>query len=213
MSTVHFAAFASFAPLRETFLCNLWMTFAPLRRCGRYSSASASLEPQMALPELAAAIHVALTTAIFLIGHFRVLPNTFNENGIGITFAIDGKTYHQVAVDLVTQWKTNGFIAWLKTKAPLHSRLHSLSFMIFGWLLGYNILSAEPLNLFYFLAILSCIYFPGPRALRKTNWTTGSSDCWRLADVFASFNPTHPRSAFNSMLARANACVDDGAEP
>ena len=110
---------------------------------------------------LAGAIHVALTTAIFLIGHFRVWPNRFDENGIGITFAIDGKTYHQVAIELVSEWKTNGFTAWLKTKAPLHSRLHSISFMMFGWLLGYNILSAEPLNLFYFLGILSCIYFLG----------------------------------------------------
>jgi 4-amino-4-deoxy-L-arabinose transferase-like glycosyltransferase len=110
---------------------------------------------------LAGAIHVALTMAIFLIGHFRVLPNTFNENGIGITFAIDGKTYNRVAADLVDQWKTNGFIAWIETKAPLHSRLHSVSFMLFGWLLGYNILGAEPLNLFYFLVILCCIYFLG----------------------------------------------------
>jgi len=85
----------------------------------------------------------------------------FDENVIGITFAIDGKTYHQVAIELVSEWKTNGFMAWLKTKAPLHSRLHSISFMMFGWLLGYNILSAEPLNLFYFLGILSCIYFLG----------------------------------------------------
>ena len=125
------------------------------------------LSPKWRYLILAAAMHVALTTAIFLIGHFRVLPNTFNENGIGITFAIDGKTYHQVAVDLVTQWKTNGFIAWLKTKAPLHSRLHSLSFMIFGRFLGYNILSAEPLNLFYFLAILSCVYFLGRELFEK----------------------------------------------
>jgi hypothetical protein len=110
---------------------------------------------------LAGAVHVALTTAIFLIGHFHVWPNRFDENGIGITFAIDGKTYHQVAIELVSEWKTNGIIAWLKTKAPLHSRLHSISFMMFGWLLGYNILSAEPLNLFYFLGILSCLYFLG----------------------------------------------------
>lgn len=110
---------------------------------------------------LAAALHIALTTTIFLIGHFHLLPNTFNENGIGITFAIDGKSYQQVAIDLVGQWKTNGFMAWLQTKAPLHSRLHSLSFMIFGWLFGYNILSAEPLNLFYYLGILSCVYFLG----------------------------------------------------
>jgi 4-amino-4-deoxy-L-arabinose transferase-like glycosyltransferase len=110
---------------------------------------------------LAAALHIALTTTIFLVGHFRVLPNTFDEHGIGITFAIDGKTYHQLAIDLVNEWKTNGFSAWLKAKAPLHSRLHSLSFMTFGWLIGYNILSTEPLNLLYFLAILSCVYLLG----------------------------------------------------
>jgi 4-amino-4-deoxy-L-arabinose transferase-like glycosyltransferase len=116
---------------------------------------------------LAAVIHVALTTTIFLIGHFRVLPSTFDENGIGLTFAIDGKSYHQLAIDLVTQWKTNGFSAWLQAKAPLHSRLQSISFMMFGWLLGYNILSAEPLNLFYFLAILSCIYLLGRELFDK----------------------------------------------
>ncbi|HET6979604.1 MAG TPA: glycosyltransferase family 39 protein [Pyrinomonadaceae bacterium] len=110
---------------------------------------------------LAGVIHVALTTAIFLIGHFRVMPNSFNEEGIGITFAIDGKTYHAVAVNLVNEWKTHGFTTWLETKAPLHSRLHSLSFMIFGPLFGYNILSSEPLNLFYYLAILACIYLLG----------------------------------------------------
>jgi 4-amino-4-deoxy-L-arabinose transferase-like glycosyltransferase len=110
---------------------------------------------------IAAAIHIALTITIFLIGHFRVLPNTFNENGIGITFAIDGNSYQQVAISLVNEWKTNGIGAWLKAKAPLHSRLHSLSFMMFGGLLGYNVLGAEPLNLFYYLAILSCIYFLG----------------------------------------------------
>ena len=33
--------------------------------------------------------------------------------------------------------------------------------MIFGRLLGHNILAAEPLNLFYYLAILICIYFLG----------------------------------------------------
>ena len=119
----------------------------------------------METSNIAGAIHIALTTAVFLIGHFRVWPNTFNENGIGITFAIDGNTYHQLAINLVNEWKTNGFVAWLNAKAPLHSRLYSLSFMIFGWLVGHNILAAEPLNLFYFLAILSCIYFLGRELL------------------------------------------------
>jgi len=110
---------------------------------------------------LAAAIHVALTTGIFLIGHFRVLPNTFDENGIGLTFAIDGRTYKNLASNLVEEWQTNGLAAWLKAKAPLHAKLYSLSFAIFGKLLGHNILAAEALNLFYYLGILSCIYVLG----------------------------------------------------
>ncbi|HEX6650938.1 MAG TPA: STT3 domain-containing protein [Pyrinomonadaceae bacterium] len=110
---------------------------------------------------LAAAIHVALTTGIFLIGHFRVLPDTFDENGIGLTFAIDGRTYKNLASNLVEELQTNGFAAWLTAKAPLHAKLYSLSFAIFGKLLGHNILAAEPLNLFYYLGILSCIYVLG----------------------------------------------------
>src|SRR5215213_249182 len=110
---------------------------------------------------LAAALHVALAITIFLIGHFRVLPNTFDENGIALTLAIDGTTYQRVASDLVDEWQGNGFTAWLNAKAPLHSRLHSLSFAIFGKLVGHNILAAEPLNLFYYLAILIGTYFLG----------------------------------------------------
>lgn len=110
---------------------------------------------------IAAALHITLTTAIFAIGHFRILPNTFDQNGVGLTFAIDGTSYQRVASDLVAMWRANGFRAWLQTKAPFHSRLHSLSFATFGSVLGHNVLGAEPLNLFYYLAILSCIYFIG----------------------------------------------------
>ncbi|HKG47295.1 MAG TPA: hypothetical protein VKB02_11245 [Pyrinomonadaceae bacterium] len=110
---------------------------------------------------LAAAIHVALTATIFLIGNFRLLPNTFDSNGIGLTFALDGTSYQPVATDLAEELHSNGFIAWLNAKAPLHSRLHSLSFATFGKLLGHNILAAEPLNLFYYLAILICVYLLG----------------------------------------------------
>ncbi len=110
---------------------------------------------------LAAALHVALAITIFLVGHFRVAPNTFDENGIGLTFAVDSTTYQRVASDLVEEWRNHGFSAWLNAKAPLHSRLYSVSFAIFGKLLGHNILAAEPLNLFYYLSILNCVYFLG----------------------------------------------------
>ena len=110
---------------------------------------------------VAAVVHVALTTAIFLVGHFRLLPNTFDENGTGLTFAIDGASYQRVASDLAAELQTNGITAWLEAKAPFHTRLYSLLFATLGRLLGHNILAAEPLNLLFYLAILTCIYFLG----------------------------------------------------
>jgi putative peptidoglycan lipid II flippase len=113
---------------------------------------------------LAGAIHIALTTAIFLTGHFQLLPGTFDKNGIGLTFAIDGGTYSTLASGMATELQTNGFLAWLAVKSPLHARLYSLSFATFGKLLGHNILAAEPLNLFYYLGIVSCVYMLGREA-------------------------------------------------
>ena len=102
-----------------------------------------------------------MAITIFLIGHFRVLPGIFDQNGISLTFAIDGTTYQHVASNLADELQHNGVSAWLNAKAPLHSRLHSISFAIFGKVFGYNILGAEPVNLFYYLAILICIYVIG----------------------------------------------------
>jgi 4-amino-4-deoxy-L-arabinose transferase-like glycosyltransferase len=108
---------------------------------------------------IAAAIHIILAITIFLIGHFQIFPSTFDQNGIGLTFSIDSTTYQRVAGDLAEVLHHDGFTAWLNAKAPLHSRLYSLAFATFGKLLGHNVLAAEPLNLFYYLAILISIYF------------------------------------------------------
>lgn len=110
---------------------------------------------------LAGVIHVALAAGIFLIGHLHLLPNHFDESGIGLTFAIDGASYKRVATSLVEEWQANGFRAWLAASAPLHSRFHSLSFKLFGQFLGFNVLGVEPLNLLYYLAILICVYLLG----------------------------------------------------
>jgi len=110
---------------------------------------------------MAGVVHLTLTTAIFFAGHFQLLPNTFDQNGTGLTFAIDGASYQRVASNLADELQTNGVRAWLEKKAPFHSRLYSLSFATFGRVLGHNILGAEPLNLFFYLAILGCIYFLG----------------------------------------------------
>ena len=110
---------------------------------------------------LAGVVHVTLAIAIFLTGHFQLLPNTFDENGTGLTFAIDGASYQRVASGLADELQINGVSAWFNAKAPFHSRLHSLAFATFGRVVGHNILAAEPLNLFFYIAILCCIYFLG----------------------------------------------------
>lgn len=117
---------------------------------------------------LAGAIHVTVTIVIFLIGHFQLMPDTVDPHGVGLTFAIDGTSYRTLASLMVDGWQANGFVPWLQVKAPLHCHLYSLSFAIFGKLLGHNILAAEPLNLFYFLGTLSCVYLLGREIFNET---------------------------------------------
>jgi 4-amino-4-deoxy-L-arabinose transferase-like glycosyltransferase len=127
-------------------LCNLWFNPTALRS-----------NPLRWLL-IAGAFHVALTTLVFLIGHFQLLPGVFDQNGIGLTFAIDGATYRRLAGEMATHWAGYGFSPWLDIKAPLHARLYSIPFAILGRLVGHNILAAEPLNLFYYLATLTVVY-------------------------------------------------------
>ncbi|HEU4432229.1 MAG TPA: STT3 domain-containing protein [Pyrinomonadaceae bacterium] len=110
---------------------------------------------------IAGALHVALTTIIFLIGHFQLLPGVFDQNGIGLTFAIDGATYRRLASEMATHWQTYGMSPWLDIKSPLHARLYSIPFLVLGRFVGHNILAAEPLNLFYYLGILAVVYLLG----------------------------------------------------
>lgn len=110
---------------------------------------------------LAGVIHITLTLAIFLAGHFQLLPNVFDAHGTGLRFAIDATSYRTLSSDLAIVLQANGLDAWLAIKAPLHCRLYSILFATLGRFLGHNILAAEPLNLLYYLGILSCVYLLG----------------------------------------------------
>jgi 4-amino-4-deoxy-L-arabinose transferase-like glycosyltransferase len=110
---------------------------------------------------VAAAVHLAATITVFLLGHFQLLPGFFDSNGIGITFAIDGATYQRLASRMATQWQDYGFGPWLDIKAPLHCRLYSIPFAIIGRVVGHNVLAAESLNLFYYLGTLTVVYLLG----------------------------------------------------
>ena len=113
---------------------------------------------------LAGAIHITLTLAIFLVGHFQLLPSLIDVHGnvgTGLSFPVDAAAYRNLASDLARELQTNGPSGWLGTKAPLPCRLYSLLFATAGRLLGHNILAAEPLNLIYYLGILVCVYLLG----------------------------------------------------
>jgi hypothetical protein len=110
---------------------------------------------------LAGAIHITLTLAIFLVGHFQVLPAIVDEHGIvgnKTALPIDAVAYRNLASQLTNELQANGVSAWLAIKAPLHCRFYSLLFVSAGKLLGDNILAVEPLNLFYYLGVLVCVY-------------------------------------------------------
>jgi len=110
---------------------------------------------------LAGAIHLTLTLAVFLAGHFQLLPSVFDAHGTGLTFAIDATSYRALSSELANELQTNGVAAWLAIKAPLHCRLYSLLFATIGRVVGHNVLAAEPLNLVYYLGLLCCVYFLG----------------------------------------------------
>src|SRR3982751_420892 len=102
----------------------------------------------------AALLHLILTITAYIAGRFALLPDVFDANGTGLFFASDGATYRAEAIALVRLLARDGITAWLNTSSPVHIKLYSLSFAILGPLFGFNILSAEPLNLLCYLAIL-----------------------------------------------------------
>ena len=113
---------------------------------------------------LAGAIHITLTLAIFLAGHFQLLPSLIDVHGtVGTSPSSpgDAAVYRNLAGDLARELQTNGLSSWFAAGAPLHCRLYSLLFASAGRLLGQNILAAEPLNLLYYLGILVCVYLLG----------------------------------------------------
>lgn len=116
------------------------------------------------LPHLlivAAALHLSFAIAVNVAGRYRLLPNNFDENGIGISFAADSAVYLNASIALVNTFERDGVLVWIKDSAPVHVKPYSLCYIVVGRLTGYTTLGAEPLNLFYYLLILSLVFALG----------------------------------------------------
>lgn len=101
--------------------------------------------------------HIMLTLAVFTVGHFELLPGQFDRQGLG-TFASDSAKYLREIRLLIESLTENGISTWIQQPADTHVKIYSLSFALLGPLFGFNILSAEIVNLSCYLATLFLIY-------------------------------------------------------
>ncbi len=105
----------------------------------------------------AAVLHLATTTAVFVVGRTALMPAQFDRQGLG-AFASDSFFYQEDIVSLTDKLRNEGIVAWGKAVAPLHVKFYSLSHFFFSRWTTPNVLTIEPLNLFYYVAVLWLIY-------------------------------------------------------
>lgn len=103
----------------------------------------------------AAGFHVLLSLSVYLIGYFSLFPSLVSPSGI---IADDSYLYRKEAISLVEILSQQGVGAWLSAPFQFHVKLYSLSFAVFGPVLGFNNLSAEPFNVCCYLAILYLVF-------------------------------------------------------
>lgn len=131
----------------------------------------------------AAILHVLITLGIYTLAHSSVLVSTFDTNGIAVSFAPDGIKYREEAARLSDVLAGGQLRAWLLARSPFHVKLYSISFAILGPLFGDNILSAEPLNLFFYLTVLVLIFYLGLEVLDRRAGLTAAA----IVAVWPSF--------------------------
>ena len=105
----------------------------------------------------AAILHVSVTLTVFAIGRYQLFPAQIYSTGIG-KFASDGFIYEGQVVELSNILKSDGLRAWATWSTQLHLRLYSIPLAVLSRRGGFNILTIEPLNLIYYLAILVLVF-------------------------------------------------------
>jgi hypothetical protein len=99
--------------------------------------------------------------ALYLAGRLQLFPGSIDPYGIGVSFAIDSRFYRIEAANMATALGQHQFAQWWAFSAQPHVKLYSLSYAFLGPVLGYNLLSAEPLNLVFYLLVLMLVYWIG----------------------------------------------------
>ena len=105
----------------------------------------------------AALLHISVAAAVLTVGKYQLMPAQFNANGLG-EFASDGFFYQDEAAYLVSMLKSHDLAAWATWPTQLHIRLYSLPLAAVSHWTGFSVLAIEPLNLLYYLAILTLVF-------------------------------------------------------
>jgi hypothetical protein len=111
--------------------------------------------PLRAVFAAAAVLHLALAAAVFAAGRWQLAPSQFDANGTG-KFAPDGELYLPEVEALAEVLRREGPAAWALRPSLLHLRLYSIPVALFGS--GCNVLTVEPVNLLFYLALLALVF-------------------------------------------------------
>jgi hypothetical protein len=117
---------------------------------------------------VAAILQLTVVLSLFTIGRLGVAPNKIDERGLLTEALRDSRDYDRDASKSVEILKQSGVRAWLFASYNAHVKLYSLSYLVFGPLVGNNILSAEPVNLGCYLAILILVFKIGKELFDQT---------------------------------------------
>src|SRR5207302_4685791 len=74
---------------------------------------------------VAAIFHLVLTITVFSLGRLHVLPRTFDERGIAISFAPDSAVFRDGAAGLSPTLRRGEILHWLIGRQPFHLKLNS----------------------------------------------------------------------------------------
>lgn len=108
---------------------------------------------------IAATLHIVLAVAVLGVGKLQLFPDGLSPNGLSDTLGRDSALYFQPQVEMLADLLHQGEVsAWFHRPADLHVKLYSLSFALFSRWATFNVLTIEPLNLLYYLAILVLIF-------------------------------------------------------
>jgi len=98
---------------------------------------------------------------LFVAGRARIAPTLIDRDGIMGSLALDSYTYQRDAIQLAELLRSGKVAAWLTAVPPVHVKIIAIPFAIFGPLLGYGTLAAEPYNLLCYAAVIALVFALG----------------------------------------------------